>query len=126
MSDAMSGRSSRKSRIAFAWMKHAAWKIGVAALLALALIAAASWWAGQRPWLTPGNHQIFRQDSNAGLFAEFFVILAAAILAMAAAFRGIHRRKYNVAARAGRFCAMVIGTSLAALVLVSLLTPRTV
>src|SRR5258707_666557 len=31
--------------------------IGLAALLAIAAIGAASWWAGQQPYLTPGNHQ---------------------------------------------------------------------
>ena len=101
-------------------------KAGLAALLAIAVIGAASWWAGQRPYLTPGNHQVFRQDSNAGFFAEFLVVMAAAIAGVAAAFRGIHRRKYNVAARVSRVCAIIMVPYVAALVLVSLLTPRTV
>ncbi len=107
-------------------MIDAKWKkIALATFLALALIGPAWWWAGQRPYLTPGNHQIFRQDSNLGGLAGFFVFIAAAITALNALFQAVNR-KDNEAARAGRVCVLIIGPYLAALALVSLLTPRTV
>jgi hypothetical protein len=50
-------------------------KIGAGVALALIALLAGSWWAGQRPYVTPGTHQIFRMDSVPGAFLEFFVIL---------------------------------------------------
>ena len=99
--------------------------IGLAALFAIAAIAAASWWAGQRPYLTPGNHQTFREGSNIAALAGFLVFMAAAIPGIAALL-GIHDRKSHRAARAGRVCAIIMLPYLAALTLVSLLTPGTV
>jgi hypothetical protein len=99
-------------------------KIGLAGFVALAAIGAASWWAGQRPYLTPGNHQVFREGSNFGALAGFLVFIAAAIPGLAA-LAGIHDRKFHEAARAGRVCAVIIVPYLAALALVSLLTPGT-
>jgi hypothetical protein len=101
-------------------------KIGLAALLAAALVAAAAWWAGQRPYLTPGNHQVFREDSNIGALAGFFVFIAAAVTGLIALLFWINDRKVDKAARVGRIFAIIIVPYLAALALVSLLTPRTV
>jgi hypothetical protein len=100
-------------------------KISVAAFLAVSAISAASWWAGQHPHLTPGNHEVFREASNAGALAGFLVFIAAAIPALAVLFE-IHDRKFHDAARASRICALIIVPYLAALALVSLLTPGTV
>jgi hypothetical protein len=100
-------------------------KIGLAALLAIVVIGPASWWEGQRPYFTPGNHQVFRECSDAGAMAGFLIFIAAAIPGMAALFQ-IHDGKFRDAARAGRVCGIIIVPYLAALVLVSLLTPRTV
>ena len=103
------------------WLKN-----GLAALLALAVIGTASWWAGQWSYhLTPGNDLVFREASNAGAWAGFLVFVAAAIPSLAALF-GIHDRKFHQAARAGRVCAAIVVPYLAALVLVSLLTPGTI
>jgi hypothetical protein len=101
-------------------------KIGLAAFLAVATTCAALWWAGQ--WfyrLTPGNHLIFREDSNAGALAGFLVFAAAAIPGLAALF-AIHDRRLHEAARAGRVCAVIAIPYLAALALVSLATPGTI
>ncbi len=107
-------------------MRTPQWKkIGLPAFLAMAAIGAASWWAGQRPYVTPGNHQVFREASNAGAIAGFLIFIAAAIPGMAAALFGINDRNFQQAARAGRLCALIIGPYLAAVVLASLLTPRT-
>ena len=97
--------------------------IGLATLLAIAVIGPAWWWAGHRPYLTPGNHQIFHQDSNVAALAGFLVFIAAAIAGLTALFR-LPDRKYREAARAGRVCIITIVPYLAALALVSLLTPR--
>jgi hypothetical protein len=102
------------------WMK-----IGLAAFIALAAIGAAFWRAGQRPYLTPGNHQVFRDASNLGAWIGFLVFAATAIPG-AAALLGMHDRKFHVAARAGRVCAVIMVPYVAALALVSLLTPGTV
>ncbi len=99
--------------------------IGLAALIFLAAVGAASWWIGQRPYLTPGNHEVFREDSNLGAVAGFLVFIVAAIPCIVALF-ALHDRRFGDAARAGRICAFIMVPYLAALILVSLLTPRTV
>jgi len=99
--------------------------IALATFLAVAVIGPAWWSAGQRPYLTLGNHQVFRQDSNLGAMVGFLVFVAAAIAGLTALFQACHR-KDQAAAHAGRVCVIIIGPYLAALALVSLLTPRTV
>jgi hypothetical protein len=100
--------------------------IGLTAFLALGAIAAASWWAGQRPYLTPGNHQIFREDSELGAIAGFFVFIAAVPTGLFALMLWINDRKFHQAARAGRVCAAIAVPYLGALTLTSLLTPATI
>ncbi len=102
------------------WMK-----IALAAFLVVAAISAASWRAGQRPYLTPGNHRIFREVSDAGALPGLLIFLAAVIPGIAALL-AIHDRNFHGAARAGRICAAIIVPYLVALTLVSLLTPRTI
>lgn len=48
-------------------------KIGLPAVLAAAVIGAASWEAGQRPYLTPGNDQIFREGATLGAMLGFLL-----------------------------------------------------
>ncbi|HEY7334373.1 MAG TPA: hypothetical protein VH639_05785 [Bryobacteraceae bacterium] len=92
------------------------WKGGSAALLATAVLSAVSWWAGRRPYLTPGAHQVFRMDSAPGALLEFLVILALIFVGA-----------ITFSARQGRWLAPLIAASYVAVVaLVSLLTPRTV
>jgi hypothetical protein len=100
-------------------------KIGLATFLAVVAIGAASWWAGQRPHLTQGNHQVFHQESNVAALSGFLLFIAAAMPGLAALL-GLHDRKFHEAARAGRGCAVIIVPYLAGLALVSLLTPGTV
>lgn len=104
------------------WMK-----IGLAAFLAVAAIGAGSWWAGQRPYLTPGANQIFREEgSSAPAVAGFLVFVAATICGLWALMLWINDRKSREAARMGRICAVIIVPYLAALALVSLWTPGTI
>ncbi len=49
-------------------------KAASAALVAMAAVFAASRWVGQRPYITPGAHQVFRMDSAPGALLEFLVI----------------------------------------------------
>jgi len=83
--------------------------IGV--MLAVLAVAAASWWVGQRPYVSPGTHQIFRMDTTLGALLEFLVILALGIM---------------IVARAGRLFAAVAATYIGTVLLVSLLTPKTI
>jgi hypothetical protein len=89
-------------------------KAGIAALLATLALFAASWWVGQRPYITPGTHQVFRMDTTLGAMLEFLVLF---LLLLAASMR---------IPRAGRVFAGIAGGYLAAVILVSLLTPRTI
>jgi hypothetical protein len=100
-------------------------RIGLATFLTVAAIGAASWWAGQRPYLTPGNDLVFREGSNLGALVGFLVFIAAAIAGLTALFQEYNRKEHE-AARAGRVCVIILVPYLAALTLVSLLTPRTV
>jgi hypothetical protein len=100
-------------------------RIGLATFLAVAAIGAASWEARQRSYhLTPGTDVVFREESNVAALAGFLVFWAAAIPGLAALL-GIHDRKFHEAARVGRACAVIVVPYLAALALVSLLTPGT-
>ncbi len=99
-------------------------KIGLAMFLAVVAIGAASWWAGQRPHLTQGNHRVFHEDSTAAALSGILVFIA--LIPSLAALFAIHDRKFHRATRAGRVCAFIIVPYLAALTLVSLLTPGTI
>jgi len=85
-------------------------KVAIGVLLGMA-VAIASWWAGQRPYISPGTHQIFRMDSTPGALLEFLVILALGIIGIL---------------RGARVAATIAGGYIGAVVLVSLLTPRTI
>jgi hypothetical protein len=97
-------------------------KVALTALTAAVAIFAACWWAGQRTYISPGTHQIFHEDSNVGAMAGFLVFVAAAIAGLVALL-GIPFRR---ATRAGWVCAGISIPYLLAVVLVSLLTPRTI
>ncbi len=100
-------------------------KTGWAALLAAAVLAAASWWAGQRPYTSPGAHVVLRQDSDLGALLGFIVVMATACGALASAVLK-QNGKVAAAARARRLTAGGFGLYLAAVVLVSLVAPRTI
>src|ERR1700691_4688057 len=100
-------------------------KIAPTLLLGGLALFAACWWAGQRTWISPGTHQVLHEDSNVGALAGFLAFMAAAIPSLVALF-GIHDRKFLQAARAGWVCAGIFIPYLAAVGLVSLLTPRTI
>jgi hypothetical protein len=115
-------------------MKVQRWKkIGWITLLAMSALLAASWWIGQRPYITPGTNQIFRMDSDVPVpvaFVEFFwcvIVLAAMVVGFFSVLfclndRNLHRE----AARVGKVCAWIVLPYMAALMLVSMLTPRTI
>ena len=105
-------------------------KIGSVALLAVSALLAASWWIGQRPYITPGSHQVFRMDSNAGGMVGFFgslILLPAAIVGLVSLLSCIKDRNFRGdAARVGKVCTWLVMPYMTALMLVSLLTPRTI
>jgi hypothetical protein len=72
--------------------------------------------------LTPGNDQVFREASNAGALTGFLVFIAAGIAGAAALF-WFHDGKYRRAASAGQVGALLFVPYLAALTVVSLITP---
>jgi uncharacterized membrane protein YhaH (DUF805 family) len=100
-------------------------KAALATLPAAAALFAACWWAGQRTYISPGTHQVLHEDSNVGAMAGFLVFTVAAIAGLVALL-GIHDRRIREATRAGWICAGIALPYLAAVVLVSLLTPRTI
>jgi len=86
------------------------------ALGATVILSAASWWAGERPYLTPGTQQVFRMDSTLGFLVEFLVfigLIGAGLITL-------------LAGRGRWICACIAGSYVAAVVLISLLTPRTI
>jgi hypothetical protein len=107
------------------------WKtIGSIAVLAMGALLAASRWIGQRPFITPGSNQVLRMDSNAGGiigFAASFLLVPATIVGLFSFFSCIQSRDFHSeAARRGRVCMWMVMPCLAALMLVSMLTPRTI
>jgi hypothetical protein len=101
-------------------------KTGMAALLVLAAIVAGSWWAGQRPFLTPGHDQVFREASDAGGWIGLLVSVAGILTGMWALILWINDRNFHKAARAGRIFAIIVVPYVAALAVTSLLTPGTI
>jgi hypothetical protein len=108
-------------------------KIGWITLLAMSALLAASWWIGQRPYITPGANQIFRMDSDVPVpvaFVEFFwcvIVLAAMAVGLFSVLFCLNDRNLRgKAARVGKVCAWIVLPYMAALMLVSMLTPRTI
>lgn len=102
-------------------------KAGAIAALGLASIYVASWWIGQRPYLTPGTHEVFRMDSTPGAMAGFLVSLGATVIGIPALLLCFNDRRFSgEAGRAVRFCAGIFVVYLGAAVLASVLTPRTI
>jgi hypothetical protein len=93
------------------------YKVGTAVLLVSVALCAATWRAAQRPYMSPGTHQIFRMDSTPGALLEFLVILALA---------GAGVMTLARVPRAGRAFAGIAAGYLAGILLISLLTPRTI
>ena len=100
-------------------------KIALAGLLGAAALCLASWHVGQGPHITPGTHLIFRQDSNPGALVGFVVFLVTMVCGLVS----------SILRQDGRICAAnrvrwasagTIIVYLAAVSLVSLLTPRTI
>ncbi|HEX4808856.1 MAG TPA: hypothetical protein VH325_08000 [Bryobacteraceae bacterium] len=101
------------------------------ALLAMSALLLASAWIGQRPYITPGSHQVFRMDSNAGAMVGFFgffiILLPAMIVGFMSLLICINDRNFRgEAARMGKVCTWIVMPYIAALMLASLLTPRTI
>jgi hypothetical protein len=105
-------------------------KIGLITLPAMTALLAASWWVGQRPFITPGSNQVFLMDSNAsGIIGFFgaFLLLPATIVGLFSLFSCInHRNFHGTAARVGRVCMWIVLPYVATLMLVSTVTPRTI
>lgn len=92
-------------------------KAGAGTALALAALFAASWRAAHWPYVTPGSHQVFRMDSAPGALLEFFVLLTLVIVGVATLARVV---------RGGWVCAGIAASYVTSVMLVSLLTPRTI
>jgi hypothetical protein len=102
------------------------WKtIGSAGLLGAAALCLASWQVGQRPHIIPGTQLIFRQDSTLGGMTGFLVFLITVVGALVSS---ILRQDGRIrAAKHARWAsAGTVIVYLSAVLLVSLLTPRTI
>ncbi len=107
-------------------MQFHRWKaLGLAVLLGSVALFLAWWWGGQRQFITPGTHQVFREDSNVGAMVGFLVSIAGGIAGLVALLH-INDRNFRQAARAGWICAAILVPYTAVVVLVSFLTPRTI
>lgn len=113
------------------FMRVQRWKrIGSITLLAMSALLAASWWIGQRPYTTPGRNQVFRMDSNAegmvGFWGSFIVLLAMIVGLFSILFCINDRHFRGDAARVGKVCTWIVLPYMAAIMSVSMLTPRTI
>jgi hypothetical protein len=108
-------------------MQIRTWTTAVSlALLAVASLAVAAWRAGQQTTVSPGAHLVLRQDSsNLGAAAGFLLCLAAGIgILVSAVLRSAGNSRQ--ARRVWRISAATFGGYVAAVIVVSLLTPRTI
>jgi len=91
-------------------------KPGLGALFTVSALFVASWWIGQRPYVTPGTHQIFRMDSVPGALLEFFALLTVFGVGMITLLAG--RKRW--------LSPFIAASYLVGVILVSILTPRTI
>jgi hypothetical protein len=100
-------------------------KIASAGLLGAAALCLASWQVGRSPHITPGAQLVFRQDSNLGALVGFLVFLVAIVGGLVSS---ILRQDGRICAakRARWVSAGTIIVYLAAVSVVSLLTPSTI
>jgi hypothetical protein len=99
--------------------------IGSAGLIGAAALCLTSWWVGQRPYTTPGTQLVFRQDSNLGGMVAFLVFLVTIVGGLVSSILRQDGR-IRAAKRARWASAGTVIVYLAAVLLVSLLTPRTI
>jgi type IV secretory pathway VirB2 component (pilin) len=65
-------------------------KAGTSIASLAAIVAVSTAWAGNRPFVTPGTHQIFRMDSIPGALLEFLIVVALVIAGIATLARARH------------------------------------
>jgi hypothetical protein len=92
-------------------------KIVTGMVLAGFALFAASRCAAQKAYISPGANRIFRMDSSPGALLEFLVLLALVVAGVMVLAR---------VPRAGRVFGGIAGFYIGAVVLVSLMTPRTI
>jgi hypothetical protein len=100
-------------------------KRGWAALAGAAILALASWWAGRRPIVSPGTHITLYMDSGPGAMVGLLVTMAA-VLGVLLSVVLLACGKTGAAAGVGKVCGCGFAAYLAVVVLVSVLTPRTI
>ena len=107
-------------------MRVQRWKrFGAAALLGAVALAVASWWAGRAAYISPGTHITLYMDSNPGALLGLLIMLVVVLgvlLSMVLLLCG----RWRAAAGIGRASACAFAIYLAAVVVISLLTPRTI
>jgi hypothetical protein len=107
-------------------MQVQSWKKrGWAALAGSVVLAFASWWAGQRPNVSPGTHITLYMDSGLGAMLGL-LITTAAVLGVLLSMVLLACGKTGAAAGLGRVCGCGFAAYLAVVVVISLLTPRTI
>jgi hypothetical protein len=107
-------------------MRVQKWKtFGLVALLGVVALATASRWAGRTTYVSPGTHITLDMDSTPGAMLGFLVTLAVVLgvlLSIVLLFCG----RFRAAAGVGRASAGVFAAYMGAVVVISLLTPRTI
>lgn len=105
-------------------MQVQSWKnIVTAILFGMAVLFLASWWAGQKPYTSPGTRLIFHQDSNLGAMVGLIIFLGAAAGSLISSMLK-QDGKFQAAKRARQASFGLVILYLAATLLVSLFTPR--
>jgi hypothetical protein len=100
-------------------------RIASVALVVSTAVFVATRWAGQRPYISPGTHLVFDQDSNLGGLVGFLVTITAAAGGLVSWMLNQHGRS-RAASRVRWASACTFILYLAGVVLVSLVTPRTI
>jgi hypothetical protein len=102
------------------------WKtIGSAGVLGATALCLTSSWVGQRPYITPGAQLVFHQDSNLGGMVGFLAFLVTVVTALVSSILKQDGR-LRAAKRARWASVATVILYLAAVLLVSLLTPRAI
>jgi hypothetical protein len=98
--------------------------ISAVALAGTTLLAWAAWYAGQHTYISPGTHTVLHQDSSFGGVLGFLVCVAAVIGMVSACVLAMCGK--SAAKRTFRTAAAAFSLYVAAVIAVSVATPRTI
>jgi hypothetical protein len=110
---------------AFAMQLRIARKAVSITVLAAALVSGAAWFAGQHPYISPGNNLVLRQDSNLGAMVTMLVVLVVIVMFLASLVQLVCG-KFRGAGKTALVGIAIMAAFMLLVTAISVMTPRTI